>query len=105
MHFDVHVIQHFRNALFKKKKKKGVLKNTPHYRSSRLQGYIRQALYACKTCSSQKNIRAGVCLACSFHCHEGHELVELYTKRNFRCDCGNSKFGNKECNLEKVKDF
>ncbi|XP_015191459.1 PREDICTED: putative E3 ubiquitin-protein ligase UBR7 isoform X2 [Polistes dominula] len=73
-------------------------------RSSRLQGYIRQALYACKTCCSNKNVRAGVCLACSFHCHEGHELVELYTKRNFRCDCGNSKFGNKECNLEKCKN-
>lgn len=66
-------------------------------------GYIRQALYACKTCCSQKNIRAGVCLACSFHCHEGHELVELYTKRNFRCDCGNSKFEDKQCNLEKSK--
>lgn len=66
-------------------------------------GYIRQALYACKTCCAQKNIRAGVCLACSFHCHEGHELVELYTKRNFKCDCGNSKFGSKVCNLEKSK--
>ena len=25
---------------------------------------------------------AGVCLACSMHCHEGHELIELYTKRS-----------------------
>lgn len=66
-----------------------------------MQGYIRQALYACKTCCSDK-IRAAVCLACSFHCHEGHELVELYTKRHFRCDCGNSKFDGKQCNLEKV---
>lgn len=65
-------------------------------------GYIRQALYACKTCCSNK-IRAAVCLACSFHCHEGHELVELYTKRHFRCDCGNSKFDGKQCNLEKQK--
>lgn len=65
------------------------------------QGYIRQALYACKTCCSNK-VRAAVCLACSFHCHEGHELVELYTKRHFRCDCGNSKFDGKQCNLEKV---
>lgn len=38
--------------------------------------------------------RAGVCLACSLHCHENHELVELYTKRNFRCDCGNPKFSS-----------
>lgn len=66
-------------------------------------GYIRQALYACKTCCSQ-NVRAAVCLACSFHCHEGHELVELYTKRHFKCDCGNSKFGDKKCNLDAIKD-
>lgn len=47
--------------------------------------------------------RAGICLACSYHCHEGHELIELYTKRNFRCDCGNAKFENKKCNLEENK--
>ncbi|XP_012165058.1 putative E3 ubiquitin-protein ligase UBR7 isoform X1 [Bombus terrestris] len=67
-------------------------------------GYTRQALYACKTCC-QKSVRAAVCLACSFHCHEGHELVELYTKRHFRCDCGNSKFGGKKCNLDPSKDL
>lgn len=37
---------------------------------------------------------AGVCLACSNNCHEGHDLVELYTKRNFRCDCGSDKFAS-----------
>lgn len=47
--------------------------------------------------------RAGICLACSYHCHEGHELIELYTKRNFRCDCGNSKFPGKTCNLDDTK--
>ncbi|CAK9798399.1 Putative E3 ubiquitin-protein ligase UBR7 [Anthophora quadrimaculata] len=67
-------------------------------------GYTRQALYACKTCC-QKSIRAGVCLACSFHCHEGHELIELYTKRHFRCDCGNQKFGERKCNLDPSKDL
>lgn len=65
-------------------------------------GYTRQALYACKTCC-QKPIRSAVCLACSFHCHEGHELVELYTKRHFRCDCGTSKFGGNPCNLDASK--
>ncbi|TYZ60370.1 hypothetical protein PybrP1_001342, partial [[Pythium] brassicae (nom. inval.)] len=58
-------------------------------------GYHRQALYACLTCtpaSDDDAARAGVCLACSYSCHENHELVELYTKRNFRCDCGNAKF-------------
>nr|CAD7455144.1 unnamed protein product [Timema tahoe] len=59
----------------------------------------RQPLYSCLTCKPKENLTAtdvsklaGVCLACSYHCHEGHDLVELYTKRNFRCDCGNSKF-------------
>ncbi|XP_012279245.1 putative E3 ubiquitin-protein ligase UBR7 [Orussus abietinus] len=64
-------------------------------------GYIRQALYACKTCHRER--RAAICLACSFHCHEGHELVELYTKRHFRCDCGNSSFTDKKCSLDPTK--
>ncbi|CAH2008289.1 unnamed protein product [Acanthoscelides obtectus] len=56
----------------------------------------RQALYSCLTCipeaKDDPEKAAGVCLACSYHCHEGHDLVELYTKRNFCCDCGNKKF-------------
>uniref|UniRef100_A0A2A4JQ13 UBR-type domain-containing protein n=1 Tax=Heliothis virescens TaxID=7102 RepID=A0A2A4JQ13_HELVI len=65
-------------------------------------GYIkRQALYACLTCCTEAKTdptkRAGVCLACSLNCHENHELVELYTKRNFRCDCGNPKFNSNPC--------
>ncbi|XP_042233106.1 putative E3 ubiquitin-protein ligase UBR7 isoform X2 [Homarus americanus] len=69
------------------------------------QGYVkRQALYACMTCCSVDSGRlAGVCLACSYHCHEDHELIELYTKRNFRCDCGNSKFPHNACKLLKDK--
>jgi E3 ubiquitin-protein ligase UBR7 len=76
-------------------------------------GYMtRQALYSCLTCTPVKHAggektttnagRSGICLACSYHCHEGHELVELYTKRNFRCDCGNSKMDN-ECKLANDK--
>lgn len=66
-------------------------------------GYLkRQALYACHTCIPDSKLdvskAAGVCLACSLHCHNGHDLVELYTKRNFRCDCGNSKFDS-SCTL------
>ncbi|KAH8031584.1 hypothetical protein HPB51_019205 [Rhipicephalus microplus] len=57
------------------------------------QGYVkRQALYACNTCTGPDSQPAGVCLACSYACHEGHNLYELYTKRNFRCDCGNASF-------------
>ena len=60
----------------------------------------RQALYACATCITDDREPAGVCLACSLTCHDGHQLTELYTKRNFRCDCGNSKFdGVMTCKL------
>ncbi|XP_055956996.1 putative E3 ubiquitin-protein ligase UBR7 [Patella vulgata] len=68
-------------------------------------GYVpRQALYACSTCSRSENVLAGICLACSYECHEGHDLYELYTKRSFRCDCGNEKFPNLICKFEKEKD-
>ena len=72
----------------------------------------RQALYACATCTGakgalqgsgevggegrkgtplgsgevggegRKGTLAGICLACSLHCHEDHDLYELYTKRS-----------------------
>ncbi|XP_053213737.1 putative E3 ubiquitin-protein ligase UBR7 [Panonychus citri] len=66
-----------------------------------LRGYVtRQALYACNTCRSNSGEPNGICLACSYACHEGHDLYELYTKRSFRCDCGNSRMtGGTKCNL------
>ncbi|XP_046663572.1 putative E3 ubiquitin-protein ligase UBR7 [Homalodisca vitripennis] len=69
------------------------------------EGYLkRQALYSCLTClPADKSEHAGVCLACSYHCHSDHDLVELYTKRNFRCDCGNSLFNGKKCTLDPIK--
>uniref|UniRef100_A0A0A1WLD1 Putative E3 ubiquitin-protein ligase UBR7 n=1 Tax=Zeugodacus cucurbitae TaxID=28588 RepID=A0A0A1WLD1_ZEUCU len=68
------------------------------------QGAIkRQALYSCLTCCPEArtdlNKCAGICLACSYRCHENHELVELYTKRNFRCDCPTEKISNQQCCL------
>jgi len=70
-------------------------------------GYVpRQPLYACSTCSvpaSPDFQAAGVCLACSYHCHEGHILVELYTKRDFRCDCGTLRLPSK-CKLGGTKE-
>lgn len=33
----------------------------------------------------------GFCVACMLHCHEGHDVHELYSKLDFKCDCGNSK--------------
>ncbi|KAJ1519581.1 hypothetical protein ONE63_004856 [Megalurothrips usitatus] len=67
----------------------------------------RQAIYACTTCipAAPDQKPGGICLACSYSCHEGHDLVELYTKRNFRCDCGNSLFGGNKCNLEPGKEI
>ncbi|XP_071454689.1 putative E3 ubiquitin-protein ligase UBR7 [Hetaerina americana] len=69
------------------------------------QGYVkRQPLYACMTCiNADEENKGGVCLACSYHCHEDHELVELYTKRNFRCDCGNRAFPSK-CTLQPERE-
>ncbi|ETK92850.1 hypothetical protein L915_03897 [Phytophthora nicotianae] len=71
-------------------------------------GYMRQAVYACMTCTpdalEKPETRAGVCLACTYNCHQDHELVELYTKRSFRCDCGNEKFPKSNpCKLEADK--
>jgi E3 ubiquitin-protein ligase UBR7 len=71
-------------------------------------GYVtRQALYGCATCFKETNELNGICLACSYSCHQNHDLYELYTKRNFRCDCGNKKFENsstKQCKLKQSKD-
>ena len=62
------------------------------------QGYVyRQPIFSCLTCneSGTSGTAGGVCLACSLDCHGGHEVEELYTKRNFRCDCCNKeKFGH-----------
>ncbi|XP_069807434.1 putative E3 ubiquitin-protein ligase UBR7 [Dendropsophus ebraccatus] len=69
------------------------------------EGYVkRQALYACNTCTPKNEEPAGICLACTYKCHEGHNLYELYTKRNFRCDCGNSRFKQMECKLFPEKE-
>lgn len=66
-------------------------------------GYMkRQAVFSCLTCTPAGN--AGFCTACSLICHDGHEVVELWTRRGFRCDCGNEKFGVMECKLFKEKE-
>uniref|UniRef100_A0A8C3G0C7 Ubiquitin protein ligase E3 component n-recognin 7 n=1 Tax=Cyclopterus lumpus TaxID=8103 RepID=A0A8C3G0C7_CYCLU len=68
-------------------------------------GYAkRQAVFACNTCTPNVAEPAGVCLACANKCHDGHDIFELYTKRNFRCDCGNGKFGEFKCLLIPAKD-
>ncbi|CDH61415.1 e3 ubiquitin-protein ligase ubr7 [Lichtheimia corymbifera JMRC:FSU:9682] len=66
-------------------------------------GYIRQPLYACKTCSHDNTEPAAMCYSCSIACHADHELFELFAKRNFRCDCGiENKFGDHRCQLSSL---
>ncbi|KAJ7489336.1 hypothetical protein FB451DRAFT_687122 [Mycena latifolia] len=46
-------------------------------------GPVRQAVYLCLTCPEAR----GLCSACSIACHPDHNQIELFPKRNFRCDC------------------
>lgn len=47
-----------------------------------LQGYMtRQALYACLTCTEEGKLPGAICTPCMYHCHDNHDLVELWTKR------------------------
>lgn len=40
----------------------------------------------------------------NFLCYTMLKVLELWTKRNFRCDCGNSKFREFSCKLSPNKD-
>lgn len=60
-------------------------------------GYLRQAIYVCLSCAVVdarddlvKSSNA-ICYSCSVACHHDCELIELSTRRHFRCDCGNSR--------------
>ncbi|KAK5628736.1 hypothetical protein RRF57_004451 [Xylaria bambusicola] len=61
-------------------------------------GALRQSIYACLTCnpppldSNEPFNTAGICYSCSVQCHGEHELVEIFQKRNFTCDCGTTRF-------------
>ncbi|KAJ5135048.1 uncharacterized protein N7515_004326 [Penicillium bovifimosum] len=60
-------------------------------------GPLRQNLFACLTCNPPPSnpddpySAAAVCYSCSISCHGEHELVELFNKRNFVCDCGTTR--------------
>ncbi|EXJ89126.1 hypothetical protein A1O3_02190 [Capronia epimyces CBS 606.96] len=69
-------------------------------------GPLRQNVFACLTCSpppasaAQVYTPAGVCYACSISCHGEHTLVELFSRRNFVCDCGTTRlFASSPCTL------
>ena len=67
---------------------------------TKLLGPLRQSVYACLTCTPppasphQQFTPAGVCYSCSISCHGEHNLVELFTKRDFVCDCGTTRLAN-----------
>lgn len=70
--------------------------------------FDRQPIYGClscrpPTCSSSSDAsstsRAGICAGCSVACHSDCELVELFTRRDFVCDCGSTRLSKRGCNL------
>lgn len=60
-------------------------------------GPLRQSVFSCLTCNpppenpADPYNAAGICYACSVQCHGEHQLVEIFTKRNFTCDCGTTR--------------
>lgn len=57
-----------------------------------LKGPIRQPVFACLTCFRNNNSNPiGICYSCSIQCHSSHDLVELFAKRDFVCDCGTTR--------------
>ncbi|KAH6969143.1 putative zinc finger in N-recognin-domain-containing protein [Fusarium avenaceum] len=64
---------------------------------TKILGPLRQAVFACLTCNPPPAqdgddwTPAGFCYACSIQCHGEHNLVEIFQKRNFTCDCGTKR--------------
>lgn len=58
---------------------------------------MRQSIFSCLTCNAPPENpadhynAAGICYACSVQCHGEHNLVEIFSKRNFTCDCGTKR--------------
>ncbi|KAL2312999.1 Protein mlo2 [Schizosaccharomyces pombe] len=67
-------------------------------------GYLKQPLYACLTCQKASGSLNAVCYSCSISCHADHDLVDLFNKRHFRCDCGTTRTHSIPCNLRKSVD-
>lgn len=68
-------------------------------------GPLRQNVFACLTCNpppasaAQVYTPAGICYSCSISCHGDHNLVELFSRRNFTCDCGTKRIESSPCSL------
>jgi E3 ubiquitin-protein ligase UBR7 len=65
-------------------------------------GSLRQAVYLCIPCSQLSGPR-GICSACSIACHTDHDQIELFPKRNFRCDCPTAALSH-PCSLHHVRE-
>lgn len=50
---------------------------------------LRQMVFSCLTCLVDAPV--GVCYSCLIQCHSTHNLVELFSKRDFVCDCGTER--------------
>lgn len=65
-------------------------------------GYCDQPIYSCLTCSEIAKRPIGVCFGCYLECHVGHEqTVELFQRRNFKCDCPTLASATCDCLLYK----
>lgn len=62
---------------------------------------LRQQVFACLTCQKANGgSNVGVCYLCLIQCHSTHDIVELFSKRNFVCDCGTTRMKNgSSCSL------
>lgn len=49
-------------------------------------GALRQQVFACRSHGI-----IGICYSCSIQCHTKCDIVELFTKRHFTCDCGTER--------------
>lgn len=69
-----------------------------------IEGPLTQPVYVCVTCKQNPDRinkdPAGICYSCSISCHADHEIIELFNKRSYTCECGTKKFPSK-CTLEK----
>lgn len=61
-----------------------------------------KTVFACTKCSPDEP--GGFCQGCRTACHGDHleHVIDLYSQRNFRCDCGNAKMSN-QCKLSPDK--
>ncbi|KAJ3025582.1 UNVERIFIED_CONTAM: hypothetical protein HDU68_006984 [Siphonaria sp. JEL0065] len=55
-------------------------------------GPLKQPVFSCLTCSDKSlGVPIGVCYACFVQCHTTHDVVELFDRRDFVCDCGTQR--------------